>query len=264
MARNTKRREVGRPRIFSDEAFFAATGLAIREQGHTEFTLESIALEVGCTRQAILRRFGSKQGLLLAYLERTQRAIAENYRIDDTGDASPVEALRTRFMAEPDIRMEINEDQATQSRVLAFMLTASSDPKISPQFEAIHQTYLAEIERVLAAAIARGEIREVEPVMLARTLYSATIGETVLWASTPETRSHAARLGTIFDAIVNPYRVSASGLSFSSNPSGKRGFSESAESSLSCFATASMDDGSSTARRRLLRRRRNGSAAVRH
>ncbi len=211
MVSTTQRREVGRPRIFSDEAIFAATGLAIRRQGHNEFTLESIALEVGCTRQAILRRFGSKQALLLAYLQRTQRAIAENYRIDDTGDASPLEALRARFVAEPDNRMEINEDQATQSRVLAFMLTASNDPAISPQFEAIHQTYLTEIERVLAAALAWGELRDVEPVMLARTLYTASIGETVLWASTPKTQSHVVRLGTIFDAIVTPYRVSVAG-----------------------------------------------------
>ncbi len=207
----TPHREVGRPRVFSDEAIFAATGLAIRQQGHTEFTLEAIAQKVGCTRQALLRRFGTKQALLLAYLETTQLAIAENYRIDDAGFASPLEALRARFVADPDGRMEISEDQITQARVLAFMLTASHDPKISPQFEAIHQIYLTEIERVLAAAIAQGELHDIEPNLLARALYTASMGETVLWASTPETESHLARLGAIFDMIVTPYRTTVRG-----------------------------------------------------
>jgi AcrR family transcriptional regulator len=52
--------EIGRPRIFTDEAIYLATTRAIARWGYARITLDEIASDLGCTRQALARRFGSK------------------------------------------------------------------------------------------------------------------------------------------------------------------------------------------------------------
>ena len=90
------RRDVGRPRVFSDDAIFRATNALIERTGYDSLTLEAIATEVGCTRQALVRRFGSKQALLLAFLDRLLVVRAADYRIVETDAPSPLAALRAR------------------------------------------------------------------------------------------------------------------------------------------------------------------------
>jgi AcrR family transcriptional regulator len=200
-------REVGRPRVFSDEAIFTATQLVLQRGGYPELTLEAIAKEVGCTRQALVRRFGSKQALLLAFLDETLLLFAENYKIVHSDSQSPLAALRARFVAPPEARLEISDDRSVQANVLAFVLTASGDPAFGKRFAAINQIYLDEMERLIGAALQQGELRAVDPSVLARTLFSASLGETVRWASTPSNEAHIDRLGEIFDLVITPYRA---------------------------------------------------------
>lgn len=200
-------RDVGRPRVFSDEAIFDATTTLIERKGYEALTLEAIATEVGCTRQALVRRFGSKQALLLAYLDRMLVLMAENYTIVEANAASPLAALRARFVAPPEDRMEISADRTIQANLLAFMLTSSGDPDIAARFGAIDQIYLDEMERLVRAAVEQGELAGIDPEALARALFSASLGETVLWASTPGETTHITRFGEMFDLLVTPYRT---------------------------------------------------------
>jgi len=200
-------REVGRPRLFSDDAIFQATRLILQRGGYPELTLEAIAHEVGCTRQALVRRFGSKQALILAYLDSSLTRMSENYRIVHAGEASPLAALRARFVAPPAERLEINEDRSEQANVLAFMLTSSGEPEVSARFEALNQIFLNEMERLIRAAVERDEVRGVDPAALARTLFSASLGETVRWASTPGDDTLVTRLAEIFDLVTTPYKA---------------------------------------------------------
>lgn len=200
-------REVGRPRVFSDAAIFSATQYVLQHGGYPELTLEAIAKEVGCTRQALVRRFGSKHALLLAFLDERLALFADNYRIVHSDGQSPLEALRARFMAPPETRLEISDDRSVQANLLAFMLTASGDPDFGKRFASMNQVYLDEMERLIRAALERGELRAVDPSVLARTLFSASLGETVRWASTPNEEAHVDRLAEIFDLVIRPYQV---------------------------------------------------------
>lgn len=202
-------REIGRPRVFSDEAIFRATHLILKRGGYPELTLEAIAHEVGCTRQALVRRFGSKQSLIRAYLDANLAGMAANYRIVTVGTESPLAALRARFVAPPEERLEINEDRLEQANVLAFMLTSSGVPGVSERFEALNQIYLDEMERLIRASLDRGELTGVDSAALARTLFSASLGETVRWASTPGDDTLVSRLAEIFDLVTTPYQVAA-------------------------------------------------------
>jgi AcrR family transcriptional regulator len=200
-------RDVGRPRVFTDDAIFQATRLVLRRGGYSELTLEAIAKEVGCTRQALVRRFGSKQALILAYLDSLTTSMAENYRIVPTESQSPLSALRARFVAPPDERLEIDEDRAMQANVLAFMLISSGERGFNARFEALNQIFLDEMERIIRAAIDQDELRGVDEAALARTLFSASLGETVRWASTPGDDTLVSRLAEIFDLVTTPYRA---------------------------------------------------------
>ena len=203
----TRVREVGRPRVFSDETIFRATRLVLQQGGYSELTLEAIASQVGCTRQALVRRFGSKHALILAYLDSTLVQMTANYRIVNAESESPLAALRARFVAPPAERLEINEDRTVQANVLAFMLISSSDLEVSIRFNALHQVFLDEMERLIRASLDQGELQGVDAAALARVLYSATLGETVRWSSTPGDDTLVSRLAEIFDLVTTPYRA---------------------------------------------------------
>ncbi len=202
----TRTREIGRPRVFSDDAIFRATRLVLQRGGYAELTLEAIAHEVGCTRQALVRRFGSKHSLILAYLDANLSQLAANYSIVTADSQSPLAALRARFVAPPKDRLEINEDRAEQANVLAFMLISSGEPEMSARFEALNQIYLNEMERLIQAALDQRELSGVDAAALTRTLFSASLGETVRWASTPGDDTLVSRLTEIFDLVTTPYQ----------------------------------------------------------
>jgi AcrR family transcriptional regulator len=205
----TRTREIGRPRVFSDETIFLATRQALKRGGYPELTLEAIAHEVGCTRQALVRRFGSKRALILAYLDDTLTKMALNYTIVTPSSASPLSTLRARFVAPPEERLEIQKDRRDQANLLAFMLSSSEDPLVGERFEALNLIFLGEMERLIQESIDRQELRGVEAPALARTLFSASMGETVRWASTPGDDALVSRLAEIFDLVTSPYKVAA-------------------------------------------------------
>src|SRR5215831_8245675 len=57
-----------RPRTVSDDQIFAATARAVTRLGPTRLTLADVADEVGLSAAALVQRFGSKRGLLLAFV----------------------------------------------------------------------------------------------------------------------------------------------------------------------------------------------------
>lgn len=200
-------REIGRPRVFSDAAIFQATRHVLEQGGYPALTLQAIAERVGCTRQALVRRFGSKNALITAYLDATLTAMTANYTIMQADAESPLSALRARFVAPPEARLEIHEDRAVQANVLAFMLTAGAEPEIGARFDALSQMFQDEMDRLIQAAIEQGELVHVESGALARTLFAASLGETVRWASTPGDDTLVSRLAATFDLVTTPYRT---------------------------------------------------------
>src|SRR5688500_6765014 len=69
-----------RPRKVDDLAIFAAMQRAMQRLGPSELTLEAIADEAGLTASALVQRFGSKRGLMIALA----RHAAEGSRDLDT------------------------------------------------------------------------------------------------------------------------------------------------------------------------------------
>jgi AcrR family transcriptional regulator len=199
-------REVGRPRVFSDDAIFTATQLTLAREGYGRLTLDAIAREIGCTRQALVRRFGSKHALVLAYLDWSLGHVANGYRTVRESTSSPLAALRARFIWPAEQRPREIGDPTSQANILSFFIGAREDPEFSERLAEINQVYEAEIAGLLQSAIEVGELRAgTDAVTLSHILFAATTGEVVLWAAYPK-GDVVERLGQIFDAIVAPYQ----------------------------------------------------------
>lgn len=207
MIASTPAREVGRPRVFSDEAIFNATQLTLAREGYGRLTLDAIAREIGCTRQALVRRFGSKHSLVLAYLDWSLIHVANGYQAVRQSTPSPLAALRARFVWPAEQRPREIGDPTSQANILSFFIGARDDPEFSERLAEINQVYESEIGGLLQSAIDEGELREsTDAAVLSHILFAATTGEVVLWASYPK-GDVVERLGQIFDAIVTPYQT---------------------------------------------------------
>jgi AcrR family transcriptional regulator len=199
------RRDVGRPRVFSDEDIFHATDIVLRRDGYQALTLESIASEVGCTRQALVRRFGSKRSLILSFLEGMAGPISELYQAEPDSSEGPMDVLRNRLIRPWGQHLFPTIDPRAQANMLSFVLTLSHEAELATRFTALHELAREGIESLLRSAVGRGELRGIDPYVTSQVLYDAWIGITINWCLDP-TIDVTSRLSAMFDLVLDPHR----------------------------------------------------------
>ena len=200
-----KPRRAGRPRAFSDPDVFLATADALSRLGYGRLTLEAVAERVGCTRQALVRRFGSKHGLVRAYLGWVVEDAAGRYRAIRATHPSPLAALRTRFLLPVQERPYEVADPAGQANILAFFVGARDDPEFRALLARLMSVYEAEVAALLAEAREAGELVAADPAEVGHLLIAATTGALLLWAANPD-GPVTDRIARAFDAVIRPYR----------------------------------------------------------
>src|SRR3954452_5903956 len=87
-----KRRRV--PRLEREESMLDAAGTAFAAGGFAATSMDAIAAAAGISKPMLYSYFGSKQGLYVAYLERSGAALLESMRRAPDGDQTPDEQLR--------------------------------------------------------------------------------------------------------------------------------------------------------------------------
>lgn len=199
-----KTRKVGRPIVIQDEEIFGAVYRVLTEHGPARITLAAVAAEVGSSGPALIKRFGSRRGLMLAFstwaVERS-RAI---FRDAPRGD-SPLGQLRESLIIP---KGHVNDDVADirdYSNVVQFYFGEALDPEIRKLWGEWTDAYEQETIRLLREAVAAGELREdSDPEYLGHALHTAVTGIVVLWFGHPE-RSSRERLQEVFDTIIAPH-----------------------------------------------------------
>ena len=189
--------EGGRPRVFANEDLFQAATRALMQNGYSRLTLEQVAREAGCTSPALVRRFGSKRGLIQAYLEWTIPLIQERFRATRLHRASPLEALRARYL--------LPQDRPEEFGLFTRWTEALSDPELAPAVWRIRQIWEGEAAFSLAQARDAGELVQCDVEELARTLVAALAGAAVL--SSPEHERIDERIAAIFDLLIGQFRA---------------------------------------------------------
>jgi AcrR family transcriptional regulator len=168
---------MARPRTVSDDAILTAAAQAVAASGPANVTLAQIGGRVGLSAAALMRRFGSKDRLLLALARHGAETLPA--RLAAAGAAErPVAALIEAFAAMAGgVR-----STAEFANHLAFLLLDMSDP----EFQRVSRDYTAAVEAavatVLRAGVAAGEI---EPGRLLdglpRAVHAGYNGALVTW-----------------------------------------------------------------------------------
>lgn len=156
----------------------------------TTVTLDRISAEVGVAKTSILWHFGSKNGLLLAVVDRAFEQFIVHFLRDHPASGDPREDLSEflgayrRFLVE---HPEIN----------TVLFTLLFDPKMSaevrPRVAAMYRTYRSAI---VDAYVIDGE-RMPEPV--ASAIIAFVDGAFLQWFIDP----HGVQLETLFDAFLS-------------------------------------------------------------
>jgi len=168
-----------RPRKASDEQVFAATHRAMMRLGPTQLTLNEIAVEAGVTAGALVQRFGSKRGLLLALMSQMADWPREMFAQLRTEHPSPLAAL----YAYADCFAQMGESPATLAHHLSYLQLDLTDPDFFEHTSAQARATRVEIRSLLDAAVAAGELApDVDTAALARGVEVTVSGSLMTWA----------------------------------------------------------------------------------
>jgi AcrR family transcriptional regulator len=180
---------------------FAAAQRAMSRRGPHELTLADIAGEAGVTPGRLVQRFGSKRALLVALSERFAGSAGAVFAGLRAAHRGPLATLRayTACMADlaptPDALL----------RNLAYLQGDLADDVLRGHLVENARASRREIEALLAAAIAAGELRRhVEVRALARTVETVISGSLMSWATYREGKA-ADWIGIDLEAVLAPW-----------------------------------------------------------
>jgi AcrR family transcriptional regulator len=190
----------GRQKV-SDDEVFAAAQRAMTRQGPHELTLADIAAEAGVSAGRLVQRFGSKRALLLALAERFGGSAAAVFADLRAAHRRPLATLRAYAACMAGLAVT----PEALSRNLAYLQIDLTDPDFRAHLLANARATRREIEALLRAAIAVGELKpDVDIRRLARTTETAISGSLMTWACYRE--GPAARwMRRDLDAVLQPH-----------------------------------------------------------
>ncbi len=170
-----------RPRLVSDEEVFGAFDSAIAEHGPNGVTLALVAQRLGVTAPALMRRFGSKQGLFEAFMQQQLAAQPAAQHAMLALHSDPLDAVLALSGATHQYSLN---PKAYLRHLASFFLQLADDytlvPIIATWFAGERQ-WIA--ERLSAACESRALKPETPVPDLARTLQAALHGARLQWAT---------------------------------------------------------------------------------
>jgi len=199
-------REAGRPRLYQDADIFAATSAVLAEHGLHRLTLGAVAEQLGCTAQALIRRFGSRQGLLLGHLVWVTDDSARSYEQLRSKYDSPLEAFRTGYIFPQTPARIVQPSPAAYANFLVFGIETGLDPVLRAELDRRERIYHENLADSVRAAIAAGELGGCNPDDIAFLLLSAGSGAIMRWTANPVGPPQDL-IARVFDAIIAPYLV---------------------------------------------------------
>lgn len=190
-----------RPRKASDAEVMAATHRVMQAVGPAQLTLGRIAAEAGVTAGALVQRFGSKRGLMLALMAEFAGSAPVFFAQLRAAHPSPVAALR----AYADCQARMADTPATLAHHLSYLQIDLTDPEFHAHFSAQARDSRGELRRLIADAVAAGELAPGTDVDgLTRAVQSVLTGSLFVWATLREgTATEWVRAD--LDAVLAPY-----------------------------------------------------------
>lgn len=196
-----------RPRKASDAEIFAATQDVMVRLGPSQWTLADVAGAAGVTASALVQRFGSKRGLMIALARAAAAETPARFAALRAAHRSPLAAVRA-YAASMATMGEAPEGLAHH---LGYLQLDLSDPELHGHVRAQARATRAAVRDLLAAAIAAGELTaDADPAALARAVEVAVAGSLLTWAIHQEGTA-ARRVRADVDAVLAPWLAGAAG-----------------------------------------------------
>jgi AcrR family transcriptional regulator len=190
---------VARPRTITDERVMVALAEVVGRLGPARLTLADVAQAAGVSTGMLVRRYGSKRDLLLAF---STQAGAFAATMRQRYEAAP-DPLAGLFKAITATGPESTPEEFANH--LAFLHLELADPEFRERLAAHAKGVRAELEHYLAEAVAAGLLDVPDIPALAAAVDSIRNGTQLTWAM--------HRQGTLAEALrkdlmtlLDPYR----------------------------------------------------------
>jgi AcrR family transcriptional regulator len=167
-----------RPRLASDQAILAATARAMTRLGPARLTLADVAREIGLSPAALVQRFGSKRGLLLAFASQGPEGNAQIFEAIRKAHRPPIQ----RLLALADCMSDLGRTPEEISNSLAFLQIDLTDPEFHRFALATSEGIHDGIRRLVSDAIRAGDLVRCDAGRLARALQATLNGSLLNWA----------------------------------------------------------------------------------
>ena len=168
----------------SDRALVGAAVRLIADRGYQRTTLAAIGDEAGYSRGLVTQRFGSKEGLLWAVLDRLLGSWAIRNVGPRVGDLVGIDALRASL----DAYLHVVETAPDSLRAYHALLREADGPvpAVRDRIAALNRGERDAVEAWLRAGQAAGTVRaDVDPRAVATTFLATIRGTTTQWLLDP-------------------------------------------------------------------------------
>lgn len=192
----------GRPRTVSDERLLAAVASAIGKAGPADLTLAQVARDAGVTTGALVQRFGSKRGLLLAFSRRGTDEFIDGLQAAYERAADPVEGLIAALVSLVDAEMTPREF----AHHLAYLNLELADEELRVPLVGGRTRFRACLAGYLADGVDAGLLRVPDIPALVDVLDALWHGTQISWALFRE-GTRATHLRSAVTTVLDPYRV---------------------------------------------------------
>ena len=190
-----------RPRTIDDAGILEAAGRIIVRLGPGKFTLADVAAEVGLSAAALVRRFGSKRGLMLALARSARDSVDACFDMVRVSHRSPLASL---LAAATEMTRYVNSPEE-MSNHLAFLQTDLSDPDFYAVMLENARRILDGYRRLLDEAVAARELVPCDTARLARAVDAVAGGSLIGWAVYRQGTAEAWVRHDL-DTLLEPYR----------------------------------------------------------
>jgi AcrR family transcriptional regulator len=196
-----------RPRKASDDEVFAAAGRVMSRCAPAQWTLADIAAEAGLTAGALVQRFGSKRGLLVALTAHAAAGTPEAFARLRAAHRTPLAALT----AYADAMAAMGESPGGLAHHLGYLQLDLADADLRRNVLAQARAARAEVRALLDEAVADGALAAgTATAPLARAVEVTLSGSLMTWAFYQEGTA-AAWVRADLRAVLAPHRPAAAG-----------------------------------------------------
>jgi AcrR family transcriptional regulator len=170
---------IGRPRSVDDVTIMAAVKALASELGPQGVTLSRVAKRVGLSAPALMQRFGSKRGLLVAFAKHESSSLSGVFEVARRRAPGALATLTLGLSKLP----QATKTRGHMANGLAFLQLDLTDPKLREVAKAHSRALRAELRGLLDLAIQGDElVPAASSASLAADLYATYCGAVVTWA----------------------------------------------------------------------------------